>query len=584
MRRRTFLGSAFGAAAAPGARAAARRPNVIIVLTDDQGYGDLSCHGNPALKTPNLDRLYAESVRLTDYHVAPMCTPTRSQLMTGCDALRNCAMNVSSGRTLLRTDMPTMADVFAASGYSTGLFGKWHLGDSYPYRPQDRGFQESVWFPSSHIGSCSDYWNNDYYGDTYRRHGRLQRYEGYCTDVFFNEAMEWMGKRHAAGEPFFACIPTNTPHGPLFVPESYRQPYAKLPPALASFFGMIANIDENMGRLEKMLVETGMKENTILIFQSDNGGTAGVRFYNAGLRAGKVTLWDGGHRTPFFLRWPAGGIRHGRDIEELTEVQDLLPTLIDLCGLKRPAGADFDGVSLAGLLRGERERLEDRMLVVQFSRMNVGRPQWGDAAVLWRKWRLVSGTELYDVASDPAQARNVIREHPDVAARMRKHSDQWWREVEPRLDSFLPTHIGAEAEDPVLVSPTEWADSFLDQSTQVRAGVRRNGLWHLQVEHAGGYEFALSRWPRELGLPMRAPAPPHQGECGQYAAGAALPIARAELRIAGRAMESPVGPGDREAVFKIQLGEGRTTMQTFFYDEQGRELCGAYYVYARRLS
>ena len=308
-----------------------------------------------------------------------------------------------------------------------------------------------------------------------------------------------------------------------------------------------------------------------------------MRFFNAGLRAGKITLWDGGHRTPFFLRWPAGGVRHGRDIDELTQVQDLLPTLIELCGLKAPPGAEFDGVSLAALLRGNAQRLEDRMLVVQFSRMNVGRPQWGDATVMWRKWRLVSGTGLYDVSTDLAQTRNVIREHPDVAARMRKHYDQWWSGVEPRLDSFLPTYLGSEAENPVLVSPTEWADSFFDQGSQVRAGVRRNGLWHIHADRDGAYEFSLRRWPKDIDVPMRAAVPPHKGECGQYPAGVALPIARAELRLAGRNLELPVGPGDREVIFKAQLGEGRTTMQTSFHDEQGRELCGAKYVYARRL-
>src|SRR5688572_10003975 len=153
----------------------AEPPNVIIIMTDDQGYGDLSCHGNPVLQTPHLDRLHAESVRLTDFHVAPMCTPTRSQLLTGTDALANGAMNVSSGRTLMRHGLPTIAGEFARQGYRTGIFGKWHLGENYPHRPQDRGFQESLWYPSSHISSAPDYWNNDYFDDVYRRNGGLEQ-------------------------------------------------------------------------------------------------------------------------------------------------------------------------------------------------------------------------------------------------------------------------------------------------------------------------------------------------------------------------------------------------------------------------
>ena len=158
------------------------RPNVILIITDDQGYGDLGCHGNPVARTPNLDSLHGESIRLMDFHVAPMCTPTRGQLLSGLDAARNGAVNVSSGRSLLRPDLPTMADIFRSNGYRTGVFGKWHLGDNYPYRPQDRGFEESLWFPSSHISSVPDYWENDYFDDIYCHNGSRVRQEGYCTE------------------------------------------------------------------------------------------------------------------------------------------------------------------------------------------------------------------------------------------------------------------------------------------------------------------------------------------------------------------------------------------------------------------
>ena len=562
--------------------AAADKPNVIIVLPDDQGYGDFAGHGNPRLKTPELDRFRDEAVRLTDFHVAPMCTPTRAQLLTGRDALDNGAMNVSSGRTLLRQDLPTMANVFAEAGYRTGIFGKWHLGDNYPYRPQDRGFEETLWFPSSHIGSSSDAWNNDYFNDRYQHNGKLEQFQGYCTDVFFGEAMKWIRARRAAGEPFFAYIPLNAAHGPLFVEDKYREPYRDLPPNVASFFGMIANIDENVGALDRMLRETGLRDNTILIFFTDNGGTAGVNFYNAGMTGSKVTLWEGGHRVPLFIRWPQGGIGGGRDVAELTQAQDLLPTLIELCGLRTPPGADFDGVSLAGLLRGQTDSLADRMLVVQFSRMDVQKPQWGDAAILWNKWRLLHLTRLYDVSSDLAQQRNVAAEHPEVAALMRAHYEQWWREVQPRLDSYLPVHIGSDQENPALLSPTEWADSFLDQSRQVRAGIQRNGIWHIFVEQPGQYEFTLRRWPRDVDAPMRAGLPPHDGEDGDYPAGVALPIARAKLKVRYAEMSKPVGSDDQEVKFTTQLGYGRTLLQTWFHDESGNELCGAYYVYVER--
>lgn len=573
----------FAAASARAAEPPAAKPNVILILTDDQGYGDLSCHGNPVLKTPNLDKLHAESVRLTDFHVAPMCTPTRSQLLTGRDALANGAMNVSSGRTLLRRGLPTMADIFAASGYRTGLFGKWHLGDNYPYRPHDRGFHQAVWFPSSHIPSAPDHWNNDYFDDVYRHNGTRKQYQGYCTDVWFAEALKWIKVCHAQKEPFFCYLATNAPHGPLFVPDQYREPYRKQPRNVASFFGMIANIDENVGKLEAFLKEVGLRDNTLLLFLTDNGATAGQKVFNAGMRGRKIDLYDGGHRVPCFLRWPAGKVRPPGDVGELTQCQDLLPTLIDLCGLKKPAGAEFDGMSLAALLRGQQERLPERMLVVQFSRMNAPQPQKGDAAVLWQRWRLVQDKELYDLRNEPGQERDVADRHPDVVRRMREHYERWWARVAPRMNEFSPIHVGSDAENPVLLSPCDWQDVFLDQSAQVRRGERKNGLWNVHVERAGDYEVALRRWPAEADAPIRAGVPEYKGVDGTYPAGVALPVAKARLRVGDTDLSRPVAMEDKVAIFKVALKAGRARLQTWFLDAEGQELCGAYYVYVRRL-
>ncbi len=569
------------------------RPNVILVLTDDQGYGDLSCLGNPVLQTPNLDRLFAESVRLTDFHVSPMCTPTRAELMTGCDTLRTAAMNVSSGRTLLRTDLPTMASVFSESGYRTGMFGKWHLGDAYPYRPQDRGFQQVVWFPSSHIGSVPDAWNNDYFNDRYRTNHGEQSFSGYCTDVFFDQAIQWIRDNRTQAQPFFVYLPLNAAHWPHFVPEKYRLLYEKKladtpgtaarKEALARFFGMIANIDENMGRLESVLQETGLRENTILIFLSDNGGTVGVPFYNAGMKGSKVTLWEGGHRVPCFIRWPAGHVSGGRDVTPLTECQDLLPTLVDLCQLRPPASAKFDGISLAATLQAKATVPDDRMLVVQFSRMNAPRPKQGDAAILWQRWRMRGDGELYDLRSDPHQDKNVIKGHPEIAKRMREHYAQWWQEIEPTLDTFQPSYIGAEQENPTMLTACEWADVFLDQSLQVRRGERKNGLWHIVVARPGQYDFRLRRWPEDVDVPVSASLPAHDGEDGDYPPGVALPIAAARMSVGSHSVETKLGASDREARFVVKLPAGRTTLQTWWLDSNQQEICGAYYVYARYL-
>src|SRR5262249_47976189 len=295
---------------------APRRPNVIIVLSDDQGYGDFSCHGNPVLKTPNLDKLHAQSVRLTDFHVAPMCTPTRSQLMTGQDALRNGACSVCAGRSMIRPGIPTMAQHFAANGYRTGHFGKWHLGDSYPNLPHQRGFQDSVYHLGWGITSMADLWQNDYFDPRFRHNGELKQYKGYCTDVPFDLALAWMKEQKTKSEPFFVYLPTNAPHGPLWVPEQYRKMYAgKAGPNVASFYGMIANLDDNMARLDQFLADNNLVDNTIVFFMNDNGGTAGVDTYNAGMRGRKTQYYEGGHRASCFVRWPAGKLGTPRDLD-----------------------------------------------------------------------------------------------------------------------------------------------------------------------------------------------------------------------------------------------------------------------------
>jgi len=570
------------AALAPPAAAAPARPNVLLVLVDDQGYGDLGVHGNPVVKTPHMDRLHAESIRFTDFHVAPMCTPTRGQLMTGVDALRNGAMNVSSGRTNLRREFPTMPEMLAAGGYRTGMFGKWHLGDHYPYRPQDRGFQESIWYPSSSIPSAAGHFNNDYFDDVYQHNGVAQKFEGYTTDVFFREAQAWMKQQAARHEPFFCYLPLAAAHGPLFVPDRYRTPYRAQKPAIASFFAMIANIDENLGRLDAFLRANGLHENTILIFMTDNGTATGDPVFNAGMRGKKISLHEGGHRVPFFMRWPAGKLRAAGDVTALTQVQDVLPTLLELCGAPPPAAAKFDGTSLAGLLRDPAATLPDRTLTIQFSRMNDPRPKPGDAVVLWRRWRLVADQELYDLGTDPAQAHNVIAQFPQVANALRAHYINWWTGVAPRVHEISPIHLGSAQENPTQLSPCDWVDVFLDQQAQVRR-TKKNGAWALFVEHAGDYEFSLRRWPVETDAPITAAMPTYQGVDGTFAAGEAFPVASAELKIGGQRRQQGVGPTDRAVTFSVTLPRGPVTLQTWFRDAAGREIAGAYYVYARAL-
>jgi len=580
-----------------------KSPNVVFVLTDDQGYGDLSCLGNPVLRTPNIDRLYGQSVRLPQFHVAPVCAPTRGELMTGCDAMRHGATFVCMGRALLRADLPTLADVFAASGYHTGHFGKWHLGDNYPYRPQDRGFHETIHHPSWGITSAADHYGNDYFDDHYRhstaRDGRpgpvrVEQYHGYCTDVWFAEAIRWMRGCHERNEPFFAYVATNAPHGPLWVPDAYRQPYlGSVERGEASFFGMIANIDENLAALEAFLTETGLRDDTILIFMTDNGTATGDRVFNAHMRGHKGSVYDGGHRVPCFIRWPNGGIGStdaadpsaGRDVGGVTRATDIMPTLIDLCGLDAPDGWSCDGLSLAACLR-DGAPAPDRLAVIQYGHTNEG--TWGYtqkdlASVMWGNWRLVNGEELYDIQADPGQARDVAAENGEVVRRLRDHYEQWWARWGQTLGVYQPLTIGSDRENPMRLCSADWAWAYVDNQSNVRGCVMDSGTWHVNVARAGLYGLTLRRWPEESGLGIAEAAPVMQGVDGSFPEGKALPVASAWLQAGLGDQTTAVPQGATSVEFRAALPEGPATIRTWWQDADGKCLAGAYYLTAERL-
>jgi len=270
----------------------AQKPNVIFILTDDQGYGDLACHGNPWIKTPNLDKLHSESVRFTNFHVGTTCAPSRSGLMTGKYCNKVGVWHTVNGREILREGETTLAEKMKTAGYKTGIFGKWHLGDNYPFRPQDRGFDEVLIHGGGGVGQQPDYWENDYFDDTYFHNGKPQKYKGYCTDVWFSEALKFI--KANKNKPFFCYLPTNAPHGPYNIADKYSNPYKNNPNIPnPNFYGMITNIDENIGRLREELKKMGIDKNTILVFMTDNGTAAGVKFgkngevvsgYNADMR------------------------------------------------------------------------------------------------------------------------------------------------------------------------------------------------------------------------------------------------------------------------------------------------------------
>ena len=570
---------------APPTAAAADRPNVLIVMTDDQGLGDFSYTGNPVLKTPNLDRFAKESVRLTDFHVTPMCTPTRGQLLTGQHALRNGATSVTAGRTFLRPGLPTMPEVFAKAGYKTGIFGKWHLGDHYPHRPMDRGFQECVYHMGWGMLHSTPEFGNPLVDGRYLHNGEPKTFTGHCTDFWFDSATAWMRGRKDAGEPFLCYLPTNAPHAPFQELEEYVKPYQgkKVP---AGFFGMIAHVDRRFGDLDRFLGESGLRDNTIVIFMTDNGGTAGVNTFNAGLRAGKTTYYDGGHRVPCWVRWPAGGLGDPRDVAAATQNVDLLPTLAELCGVPLPAGAPLDGTSLVGLLRGLPKPFPDRKFVVQYSRDRVAK--W-DSCVVWGRWRLVKGEELYDVHADRAQKTDLAAKHPDVVAAMRDHYETWWAGIEPRVNDYVPISLGAAQQPEVALTSGDWENIYADNTGHVRTAVGgpTGGHWHVLVERPGTYEVTLRRWPRETGAALGA-AHNDTGRLAEFggknynAPARTFPIAEGVVESAGQSAAAKTSPTAQDVPLRLTLPAGKTTLKAWFRDESGKDLCGAFFEYVKK--
>jgi len=551
------------------ADAAPARPNILIVLTDDQGAGDFSCMGNPVLKTPNLDRFQQQSIRFVDFHSAPMCTPTRGQLMSGLDAVRNGATSVTGGRAFMRPELLTLPQLLRMLGYRTGLFGKWHLGDNYPHRPMDRGFEEAKYHYGWGMTAAPEFVGKLIDG-RYVHNGQEKNFKGYMTDFWFDQAIDWMKERKDRDEPFFCYLPTNAPHGPHVVPDKYSAPYAGR--KAAAFFGMIANIDENFGRLQAFLNESGLADNTIVIFMTDNGGTSGVPVFNAGLRGGKTTFYEGGHRVPCWVRLPAGKLGEPRDIAVPAHMQDMLPTLIELAGGELPKDYRFDGRSLTELLRGA-NRLPDRMLVVQYSRAALTKYE---CCVIWNQWRLVHGKELYDVHADRAQTKDLAKEQPEVAARMLQHYEKWWSELRPLSSQFVATSLGSEVQPRVALTSSDWQDIYADNAGHVSQAIGgpHGAPWNVNVEKAGAYEIAVRRWPAELDLPLTATLPRKDAR--------ALTITAAELSIGGKKYTAQAASKDaREIVFRVDLQPGVTQLQAWFKDGD-QDVCGTYYVYVAR--
>ena len=571
---------------------AAKRPNVVLVITDDQGYGDLSCHGNPVLKTPHLDKLHSESVRLTDYHVAPTCSPTRAALITGHWTNRTGVWHTIMGRSMIRANEVTIGQILGDGGYHTGMFGKWHLGDNYPYRPEDRGFQEVLRHGGGGVGQTPDFWDNAYFDGSYFHNGKAVPAKGFCTDVFFDYAKRFIRKVKNDDKPFFVYLCTNAPHGPMHAPEKSAKPYAKHGVNVANFLGMIANIDDNVGAMRAFLKKEGLAENTIFIFTTDNGTSSGANIHNNGMRGRKGSEYAGGHRVPFFMHWPKGGLNKGRDVNMITSYVDVVPTLIDYCDVPSPKGVKFDGVNIRPLIEGKARNWPDRILVTDSQR--VRDPiKWRKSSVMTDQWRLVNGKELYDIKADPGQKKNIASANSKVVKRLTKFYDAWWEEIVPTFGKPTAIYLGADAPlaNPVTLTCHDW---IADGSTPWNQRHIRNaekkpsntGFWAVDVKRAGEYTVELRRWPKESGAAITA----------QLKAGSDVPgvtpfrahpgkpfgATKAHLKLGGQELTMPVKVGAKSVTFKLKLKPGRDELWAKFTDAEGIPM-GAFYAYVTKV-
>tara|TARA_B100000989_G_scaffold214725_1_gene163285 strand:- start:1999 stop:3798 length:1800 start_codon:yes stop_codon:yes gene_type:complete len=561
-------------------------PNIIIVMTDDQGYGDLGYNGNQVIKTKNLDQFASESINFTNYHAGTTCSPTRAGFITGRNCLRNGVWHTNAGCSLLNQDEVTIADIFAEAGYETGMFGKWHLGDNYSFLPEQRGFKETFYHKGGGIGQTPDYWNNNYQDDVYFRNGEPEKTNGYCTDVFFEEAISFINKNRK--KPFLCFLSLNAPHSPFNVPKEYYEIYENENDLLESqkrFYGMITNIDDNFGRLHKQVENLGILDNTIIIFTTDNGTSNGYKYsrkdkkwlgFNAGMRGTKTSEYDGGHRVPFIIKWKKGKLIGGQNYSGLSAHVDLLPSLLSLAKITFNSTKKIDGTDLSKYILNQKE--VDRMLVIDTQR-NLWPEKGKQSCVMYGNWRLVNGSELYNIEEDPGQKNNIINENEDVSKKMQKFYDDWWEDVSKEfkysyIDIMPNISNTITAHDVQVSSITAW-----DQSVIRGGSPYELGKFYVNFKKSGQYKLTLRRWPKESGLNLRDSINdyiPAAKNWDQQLYGKSMRISSAFIKIGDKEYKLNKSDELNNYYIKTNISSGKTSIEPGFILENGENSIAFY--------
>ena len=473
-------------------------PNVVLILTDDQGWGDLSIHGNPYLQTPHIDQLARSGVQHSNFYVNPLCAPTRASLLTGRYNLRTGTRWVSDGLENMSPEEFTMAEMFKSANYATGCFGKWHNGAHYPFHPNQQGFDEFV-------GFCAGHWNN-YYSTTLERNGEAYPTEGYITDVLTNEALKFIEEHQQ--EPFFCYIPYNVPHSPFQVDDVYFDKYYSLLDTmsdeaarnkLASVYGMCENIDDNVGRIVSALDSLSLSDNTIVIYLSDNGPN-GER-YNGGMRGTKSDTHEGGVKVPSFVSWP-GHIPAGTVRDAVAAHIDLFPTLASLCKIELPDNLLLDGINLADWWQDVRTELPKRTLFVQQSDRLLTPDLGGVRTDEYRYVIYPDYTGLYHLPTDPGEKHDLSQEQPVLADSMHRLYTEWFEKMKASSQDFTVTPVGFPGQRRIVLPAHEskfsgkvqfkeghgWAHDWLVNWTKPQDSI----WWDVEVKEASTYDVALS--------------------------------------------------------------------------------------------
>ncbi len=467
-----------------------KKPNVIIIITDDQGWGDIRINGNPDVNTPVLDRLSTESVSFERFYVCPVCAPTRASLLTGNYHLRTGCAWVTRGLETMRLSQITMPDVFKVSGYKTGYFGKWHNGSAYPYHPLGRGFEHF-------FGFCAGHWNN-YFNTSLEENGLTVQTKGYITDVLTDNAIRFL--KNVKHQPFFCYIAYNTPHSPFQVPDWYFDKYRALGfnEKDSCVYGMVENLDDNIGRILNTLNDLSLSENTIVVFLTDNGPN-GER-YNGNMRGSKASVHEGGIRVPLYIRWPEK-LPEGKKVSKITAHIDIFPTLLELCGISLPAEAKIDGRSLVPLINDSSD-WPDRFIFTHQTRRGEVKPH--PCSVRSEKYRLVNEGDawtLFDMEKDPGETADILAKETETARLMKEAYERWYNEVTELPVTRLPIPVGYDEMKIVnLFAPESYFEGGVHY--EGRMGYANDWLtgwnskhdriwWDIAVVHEGSYSVSL---------------------------------------------------------------------------------------------